>query len=334
MDKVKISIVGLGGITQITHLPVLSKMEDVEIVSVCDIDKAKARSIANKYNIKNYSNNLEELFKNVETDLLIIASPTHIHKDNAITALEHGLHVLVEKPLARNYAEAKEIVDTAKKVKKNVMVGMNTRFRPDIMMQESFLSANEIGEIFYIKAGFLKKRSTTEKWIENKEQSGGGVFMDLGIVLLDVALWILKFPKIKSVSSVNYFHTFKNVEDSSFVMLRFENNATVTIETSWTLHRENDLFYFNVYGKEGSSSINPLRIYKKIQGTLVNITPIKIETPTNIFKRSYEYELKYFLNNIRNSDKILSSGEEALQRMQIVDAIYKSAKLGKEVSFK
>jgi predicted dehydrogenase len=334
MDKIKISIVGLGGITQITHLPVLSKMEGVEIVSVCDIDKAKARNIANKYNIKHFSNNLEELLKTVEADLLIVASPTHVHRDNAITGLENGLHVLVEKPLARNYNEAKEIVEAAKKAKKNVMVGMNTRFRPDIMMQESFLSANEIGEIFYIKAGFLKKRSTIEKWIESKEQSGGGVFLDLGVVLLDIALWVLKFPKIKSVSAVNFFHTFKNVEDSSFVMLRFENNATVTLETSWTLHRENDLFYFNVYGKEGSSSINPLRIYKKIQGTLVNITPIKIETPSNIFKRSYEYELQYFLQNIRNSETILSNGEEAMQRMQIVDAVYKSAKLGREVYFK
>jgi predicted dehydrogenase len=117
-------------------------------------------------------------------------------------------------------------------------------------------------------------------------------------------------------------------------MLRFENGATVNIEASWTLHREDDLFYCNVYGNEGSSSINPLKIYKKMHGTLVNVTPLKMEKPTNIFKRSYEYEINHFINCVINNSDIVSSGAEALERMKIVDAVYRSAKLGKEIAFK
>jgi predicted dehydrogenase len=214
------------------------------------------------------------------------------------------------------------------------MVGMNNRFRPDFMMQESFISAKELGDVFYIKAGFLKKRSTVENWSVKKETAGGGVFMDLGIVLLDIALWLMKYPKIRSVNSVNYYHSFKSVEDSSFVMLRFENNATVIFETSWTLQREEDLFYCNVFGTEGSSSINPLKIFKKMHGALMNVTPMKMEKPANIFKRSYEYELKHFFNAVQNDTEIISTGDEALQRLKIIDAIYKSAKLGKEIYFK
>jgi predicted dehydrogenase len=270
----------------------------------------------------------------VRADCVIITTPTYLHKEQTIKALSRKLNVFVEKPLALNYAEAYAINQAVMRYKTKLMVGMNNRFRPDVMMQQSFISADEIGDVFYIKCGFLKRRSTEQTWSVNKSASGGGVFMDLGIVMLDIALWLMKFPKIKSVTAVNYYHTFKDVEDSSFVLLRFANNATVTIESSWNLHREDDLFYCNVYGREGSSSINPLKIYKKIHGTLVNITPLKIEKPANIFKRTYEYQIRHFINCIRSNTPNISGVKEALNRMKIVDAIYKSARSGKEVLFK
>lgn len=334
MDKTKVIISGLGGIAQIAHLPILSKMENVEITAVCDIDKSKSKSIAQKYNVKNFFTKIDDMLANCEADCLIVTTPTNLHKEQAVKGFEHGLNVLVEKPLARTFAEASQAADASKAAKKILMVGMNNRFRPDIMMQESFISANELGEIFYIKTGFLKKRSTVETWSLKKGESGGGVFMDLGIVMLDIALWLLKFPKVKSVSAVNYYHTFKDVEDSSFVLIRFANNATLAIEASWTLHREDDLFYCNVYGREGSAQINPLKIYKRMHGTLVNVTPLKMEKPANTFKRAYEYELSHFINAVRNHTSHLSSGTEALERMRIIDAVYKSAKQGKEVVIK
>jgi predicted dehydrogenase len=334
MEKTRILITGLGGIAQIAHLPILSKMDNVEITGVCDIDRSKTKTIAEKYNIKNAYTSLDEMLDSVPADCLVVTSPTSLHQEQAIKGLKKGLNVLVEKPLARNYEEASAIVDAAKKAKKLLMVGMNNRFRPEVMMQESFVSAGEIGEVFYIKAGYLKKRSTAEKWSVKKTESGGGVFMDLGIVVLDIALWMMKFPKIKSVTAVNFNHSFKDVEDSSFVLLRFENGSIVSIETSWTLHRATDMFYCNVYGKEGSSSINPLRIYKNMHETLVNVTPVKIEKPANLFKRTYEYELKNFVNSVLTGKRSLSDGSESLDRMKIVDAIYESAKAGKEISFK
>lgn len=334
MEKLRILISGLGGIAQIAHLPILSKLDNVEIAGVCDIDRSKARSIAAKYNVKSSFKDLDEMLDTVDADCLIVTSPTFMHKEQAVKGLQKGLNVLVEKPLARNYEEASAIVDAAKKAKKLLMVGMNNRFRPEVMMQESFVSAGEIGEVFYIKTGYLKKRSTAEKWSVKKAEAGGGVFMDLGIVILDIALWMMKFPKIKSVSAVNFNHSFKDVEDSSFVLLRFENGSTVSIETSWTLHRANDMFYCNVYGREGSTSINPLRIYKNMHDTLVNVTPVKIEKPANLFKRTYEYELNNFINSVLTGKPSLSDGSESLDRMRIVDAIYESAKAGREVTFK
>jgi len=334
MPKTKAAIVGLGGIAQIAHLPTLSKMQDVQLAGVCDIDKSKAKFIAQKYGVKNFYSNFDKMLEELDLECIIITAPTNAHKELAVKALNKGLHVLVEKPLARTSAEGLAIVEASRKNKKKLMVGMNSRFRPDFMMQESFISAKELGDVFYVKAGFLKKRSTLETWALDKKESGGGVFMDLGIVILDIALWLLKFPEIKSVSAANYHHSFKTVEDSSFVMLRFKNDSTAVLEASWTLHREDDLFYCNVYGTEGSSGINPLKIFKRMHGTLVNVTPLKMEHPSNIFKRSYEYELQHFINSIRNNTEVISTGEEAIARLNIIDAIYKSARLKKEIIFK
>lgn len=335
MDKVKLAIVGLGGIAQIIHMPILSKMEEVEITAVCDSDLSKCKNIASRYNVGKYYKDLEKMLEeNPEISAVIIAAQTNVHKDISIKCLEAEKDILIEKPIARNYKEAKEIVEAARTNKRKVMVAMNNRFRNDMMMQRTFTKAKELGEIFYVKAGWVKPQSSNQKWMLEKDKAGGGVFLDNGIAMLDIGLWILGFPEVKSVTAMNYYHNTKSVEDSSIAMIKFKNNTTLTIEVSWSLLREGELFYCNVYGKEGSSSINPFKIYKRMGGDLYNITPKKIVTPSNVFKKSYEYELKHFVGAVAGNHNIISNGDDALKVMEIVDAVYKSAKAGKEIIFK
>ncbi|HLX13165.1 MAG TPA: Gfo/Idh/MocA family oxidoreductase, partial [Bacteroidota bacterium] len=97
---------------------------------------------------------------------------------------------------------------------------------------------------------------------------------------------------------------------------------------------EEDFFYCDLMGSDGSAKINPLRIHKQLHGNLVNVTPAKVETPHNLHKKSYENELRHFLGAIRGLHPVLSTGEEAVQRMAIVDAAYRSAKKGREVVLK
>ena len=335
MNKTQIAVAGLGALAQVNHLPILSKMTDVEIAAVCDVELSKAKSIASKYNIKKSYKDINKMLEECEEiSAVIITAQTDAHKELAIACLNAGKDVLVEKPLARNHEEASAIVEAAKKNKCKLMIGMNNRFRNDAMLMRTFLKSKEIGEIFYVKAGWIKSQSSDQKWVLNKEKAGGGVFLDNGIVMLDLALWMLGFPEVYSVSAVNYYHHTKSVEDSNITLIKFVNGATLTIEVSWTLQREGDLFYCNVFGKDGSSAINPLRIYKNMEGQLYNITPKKIETPSNQFRKSYEFELKHFMSVVRGETAIVSDGEEALIRMKIADAIYKSAKLNKEVILK
>jgi predicted dehydrogenase len=331
MEKIKVGIIGLGSISQVMHLPILSKNADVEIVGICDKEKAKTKFLAEKYKIKNYYTDYKELLKNDEITAVVVATPTDTHTEITIASLETGKDVFIEKPIARNYDEAKQINDKAAALNKKLMVGMNNRFRPDTMLLKSLLQKGEIGKIFYIKSGWLKKQSTLEKWFTQKEKSGGGVFLDHGIVLLDLSLWMLGFPEVKSVQSTFYNHETKKVEDFSFVLIKLADNTTLTIEVSWTMLMENDFLYCNMFGTEGSALLNPLKIQKQLHGNIVNLTPAKIDKSPNYYKKSIENELKYFINALKGLTPVVSSGEEAVKRMLVVDAIYKSAETDKEI---
>lgn len=331
MEKTKVAVIGLGSIAQVVHLPNLVKMNNVSLVSVAEINSARLNTIADKFNIKERYSSYLELLEKSEVDAVIVATPTSTHKDVANSFLESKKDVLIEKPIARSFKEAKSIIDTSKKNKKKVMVGMNLRYRPDAMILKSILSAGEIGEPFYVKCGWIRKQSSAQKWFTKKEESGGGVIVDLGISLLDLSLSLLNYPPVESVSTQCYYQNTKSVEDTSLSFLRCKNNSVISIETSWSLQVEKDVFYLNVYGAKGTASLNPFRIYKRMDAQFIDLTPSQSESPVSAFKKSYLNELKSFIGAVRGLNPVFSSGEEALSRMKIVDAMYKSAKEKSEI---
>lgn len=330
MEKTKIGVIGLGSIAQLVHLPILSKLDDVELVALTEINKNRLRTIGEKIpNAKRYTNYLEML-SNENLDAVIIATPTDTHAEIALECLKAKKHVLIEKPIALNYVEAKEINSAAKKYKKNVMVGMNLRFRPDAMLMKSIINSGDLGELFYIKCSWLRKKSSTQKWFLDKKHSGGGVIIDLGIVLLDLALWMFGDDKIENVSVQKFNHTLKDIEESAIGLIRFENGQVIAFEVSWELHSETDSLSMVVHGTNGTAFLNPLRVYKRSESTYIDYTPSKANSP-NIYRKSYENELKHFIGTVRGNVNLISSSEEALVRMRLLEAIYKSAKIGKEV---
>ena len=335
MEKARICIVGLGSIAQTIHLPILSKFPDVEIVAVCDIDRAKAQFVADKFKVRRYYNNFEKMLV-IEQDLdgIDICTPTILHKDMAIAALTEKNNILIEKPLARTSIEAEEITAAAKKFHQTLMVGMNNRFRPDTMILKSFIEDKALGKLFYAKAGWFKKLNTESAWLTKKTQSGGGVVLDLGIVMLDLAFWMMGFPEVQEVSATNYSHHTKDVEDSSIAFLKMKNGSTLTIEASWSFESTSDFFYCDCFGTDGSGSLNPFRIVKRMHDNLINVAPASIETPQSLYRKSYENELKHWIGSLRGLHSIISSGDEAVQRMKIIELIYKSAKRGKAVTIK
>ena len=335
MQKVRIAVVGLGTVGQSVHLPILSKIPEVEIVAVCDLEASKAEFVAKKYEIPRCYSDLQKMLKSEEElDGVDICTSTFSHLDAAVSALDAKKHVLVEKPLARTYEEALKIVNAAKKNQRKLMVGMNNRFRPDAMILKSMIQGGELGKIFYAKAGWLRKLKTASPWLTRKEQSGGGVVLDLGIVMFDLAFWLMGFPESKEVIAANYSHNTKGVEDSSIVFIKMRNGSTLTVESSWSLESETGFFYCDCFGTDGGGSLNPFRILKRMHGNLVNVTPVSHETPQTLYWKSYDNELKHWVGALRGVHPVLSTGDEALHRMKIVDAIYQSAKKGESVVVK
>ncbi|HWQ82571.1 MAG TPA: Gfo/Idh/MocA family oxidoreductase [Ignavibacteria bacterium] len=335
MGKIKIAIAGLGGITQVMHLPILAKHRDAEITAICDTEYSKVKNLLRgKDFAKGYKDVDTMLAENADIEAVIIATRTDAHVETAVKCLEAGKHVLVEKPIARNAAETKKIVAAAGKSKKLLMVGMNNRFRTDSILQRNFVKGKELGEIFYVKAGWLKQKSSNQKWFTEMEKAGGGVVMDNGIVMLDLGMWMLGFPEVKSVSSVNYRHNTKTVEDSNFTFVKFKNGSCLTIEVSWSFLRSGEFFYCNVFGTNGSATINPLRISKMINQQVFDITPKNIKQAQAGYKNSFENEINYFIGAIKGTHELISTGREALAVMEVIDAAYKSAKAEKEIIFK
>lgn len=331
--KSRIAVVGLGSVAQLVHLPILSKINSADIVAVAELNKTRLNTVADKFNIKEKFTSYTDMLEKVDFDAAIISTPTNTHKQIAVDLLNNNKHVLIEKPIALNYSEAKEIDDTAKKKKCIAMVGMNFRFRPDTMLLKSLISNGELGDLFYIKCGWTRKQSSEQKWFNKKNLAGGGVLLDLGIVMIDTALWLLDFPKIKNVTAQNFSHNQQTIEDSSLGFIRFNNSSILNYEVSWSFHDETDSFKLAALGTEGTGHLNPLRAYKKVAGARVDYTLNSGGQPKNLFKKSYENEIKHFIGSIQSSIPIISSSEESLLRMKLVESLYQSAKNKSEINF-
>ncbi len=333
-EKTRIGIIGAGAIAQVTHIPILDELDDVEIVAVCDQNKKKAQLVAEKFGIAQHCGDPDDLFKNDDIHAVHVCTPTHSHRELTTAALSAQKHVLVEKPMARSHDEAKSMADYARRYDRRLMVAMNVRHRQDAITLKTFTQKGELGKLFYGKTGWLRRRESLAKrrWFADKEIAGGGVFMDLGIQMLDVGLWLMGEEKAVSVTASTY-NNISNlpVEDSAAAFIRLTSGATLTIEVSWTLLSDKDFFYTNLFGENGGALLNPLRIHKELHGSLVNVTPARGDTPQNLYKRSYENEIRHFIRSVQDKTTPMASLDENLERMRIVDAVYESANSRSEV---
>ncbi|MCF8262776.1 MAG: Gfo/Idh/MocA family oxidoreductase [Melioribacteraceae bacterium] len=336
MDKIRIGVIGLGGIAQVVHLPILSKLANVEITAVSELNKNRLNTLSSKFDIKNSFTDYRKMLDSTDLglDAVVISTPTNTHHDIAIDVIDSGKHLLIEKPVTRTYEEANSICQKAEAKGVKAMVAMNMRFRPDAMLLKSLINSKELGEVFYIKCSWLRKASSEESWFSKRSKSGGGVIIDLGISLIDLSIWLLGYPEFESVSVQKFNHKTKSVEDSAVGMMRFKGDAVVSFETSWTLHSEEDTFRLTAYGTKGTAHLNPLRAYHRSESGKIDYTNARTSNLKNLFMKSYENELKHFIGSVVNNTTPISSCKDALSRMQMLENIYQSAEEKREIHFK
>lgn len=330
---VRIGLVGAGAIAQVSHLPAFARIPGIRVAAVCDEDRGKAERVAARYTISRVSKTFDDPAFLDEVDAVDICLPNHLHAPAALAALRAGKHVLVERPFCRSEEEAAEVVQVAAKAGLVAMSGMNNRFREDARVLKRFVAGGELGAVFFAKAGWLMHASSWSgsSWRKQKEFAGGGVLFDLGMQMLDTALWVMDMPAVTAVSaSAHPVPRGDELESTAAGFLRLDGGRNLSLEVSWGLQMERDFAYLNLFGDQGAALLNPLRIHKEMHGSLVNVTP-ELGSPRNAYKHSYENEIQHFVDCVRDGATCESPGSDSLRLHGVLKALYTSAVEGSEV---
>lgn len=344
--KLGIGIIGSGGIAQNAHMPGYAAVPDLcEIVAVADSNPETARAAAEKFNVPHVFEDYRELLAMPEIDAVSVCTPNYLHYEPTLLAFAAGKHVLCEKPIAMNAREAKEMVEAGHKAGKKFMVGYNNRFAPSSQLLKSYIDGGALGDIYYARAQALRRRGIPGWGVFiDKEKQGGGPLIDIGVHILDLTLWLMGHPKPVAASGVTYAKfgkrsdvvgflgqwDYKNftVEDFASALIRFDNGASVVLESSFVANIPEDVWNTTLCGTNGGATTNPLTIVKEEFRSLQTFKPeVKSENVN-----THSAEVKHFVEAVVNDTEPLTTGEHGLIVAQIMDAIYKSSELGREVT--
>jgi predicted dehydrogenase len=328
---VRLGVLGAGAIAQVAHLPILTRMRGVEVGALFDTDRSKARTIAERFGVGRVHGSVDELWRDPDIDGVIVCTPSHLHEEQVRAGLEAGKYVLCEKPLALSAEGGRRVLETPGAAER-LMVGMNQRFRPDAAALRSFVLGGELGDVFYLRAGWLNRRTVRGRagWRQRKAGAGGGVLMDLGVQMLDLSLWLLGYPEPERVTTHVHRTGGGEVEDSAVLILQLGGNRVINLEVTWALISERERQYLHVLGSQGSGSLSPLKVYKDLDGTLGDVTPQIAPGRENQYTASYRQQLLHFTEVVRGGDSLEAPAEQ-LTLLRVVEAAYRSAETGREV---
>ena len=343
MSTIRVGIIGSGGIARSVHIPNYQKIEGVKVMACCDAVPKLAKSCAEEFNIPFSFTDYREMLKEVELDIVSVCTPNFMHKEPTIAALKAGVNVMCEKPIAMNGVEGRAMVEAAKQSGKKLAMGLMTRQQSDMQALKRAVDGGELGEIYFAKAHAMRRRGIPGWGVfGEKDKQGGGPLIDIGVHIMDSALWLLGHPKPIAVSGKTYtkFGTRKDVlglmgqwntetftvEDFAVGLVRFENGATMEIESSFAANIEHDMMDIKLLGDKGGASLHPLKIYTERNRTLYDITPVFLPRVA-----SHEQNIRKFVEAIREGTEVPVPGEDGLMVTEIIDAIYKSSDENREV---
>lgn len=355
----KTGIIGCGGIANGKHLPALSRLPGVEMVAFCDIKTERAEKAAKKYGVtgaKVYSD-YRELLKDGTIDVVHVCTPNKSHADISVDSLEAGKNVMCEKPMAKTAAEARRMVEAARRTGKKLTIGYQNRFRPDSQHLYKLCSNGELGEIYYARAHAIRRRAVpTWGVFLNEEEQGGGPLIDIGTHALDLTLWMMGNYKPRSVMGSVYRKLGDRkdaanawgpwdpkeftVEDSAFGFITMENGATIMLESSWALNSlEVGEAKTTLCGTEGGADMwDGLRIngekYGKLFVTKPDIDASGVDFYDGAKEKPEDLEARMWVKALLEDTDPLVKPEEALVVTEILEAIYESGRTGKPVYFK
>lgn len=331
MAAVRIGVVGVGAITQLAHLPVLSKMRGAELRALCDNDTAKVRALADRFDIRYTFTDMEDLLASKSVDAVIVATPNHLHEPHVHSAMAAGVDVLCERPLSLTTRGVERLLKTARSTGRRMVVANNIRFRSDVQALTGFLRGEELGQIRGIRAGLYQLRGTVTGWRQRRREAGGGSLFDGGLPLLDLALWLVEMPYPWRVSAhMDRAPGEDSVEDALVAAVTFANGITLVLDLNREYVGEEERWWFEVIGDRGSARLSPLRVVKELNGRPRDVSPSGAAARDSAFIQSYRASLAHFLALVRGEVEY-EPPNDLLALHRVLDAIYSSAEQGHEV---
>jgi predicted dehydrogenase len=352
-------IVGLG--VGALHAKGFMRSPYTQLVALCDADADRLAARAAEYNVpaEQCFTDYRAMLAEAQLDVVSICLPNALHAEASIAALEAGAHVLCEKPLATTLSEALAMQQAAERNQRRLMVAYNHRYRADVAWIRQMLAHGALGEVYNVYAWWRREAGIPRSsWFSQKALSGGGALIDIGVHMLDMALWLLGFPRVETVSGHTTSHFGKrglkswsnvrwsddiaakafDVDDGAVGFLRCAGDLTMQLHASWAEHRapREDIIHLELNGTHGTAVLHivnyvrdgTLQFYTELAGQPVAIAP-------NVrWDGVYGHEAL-----IEESMAALVSGQPApadaqhgIIGVQVLEALYKSAQLRREVA--
>jgi predicted dehydrogenase len=353
MKKLKVGVIGLGAIGSVHTDAYKANAAAADLVAVCDVDAARLEEKGKALNVAGRFTDYNELLKS-DVDAVSVCVGNTLHKDVAVAAFKAGKHVLLEKPMAMNAKEAAQIVAAAKASGKVLQIGMVRRQATEAQVVRDLVEKGEFGDIYHMRAVLIRRRGVPGLggWFTTKAQSGGGPLIDIGVHWFDAAMYLSGHWNPTAVSSMTYakfgkdmknyryvgmwagppkFDGVCDVEDYAAGFVRYGDKATMSFEIAWACNAE-ESGYIDILGTKAGVRVfdgKPMKILTEQGGRMADVTP-HFADRGNVFHN----QAKCYLAACRGECAPFATGEQGLTNMKLIDAVYKSAEVGKEVAIK
>ena len=334
---IKIGLIGAGKIAETFHLPAWAQVVGAEVVALVDPRIDAAKEVGREYGINNVFDTIEKMLNGPKIDAVDICSPHIFHAEHAFKSLEAGLHCIIEKPFAIDKQNAEKIAAEARKHELIVMCAQHQRFRPESILLKSKIDSGELGEIYHANLEAMASRGVPVQIgnsFTDKRLSGGGPLIDQGSHAIDLAWWLMGCPSPLSAFAVMHDGTAPrtgttkdgaewdvyNVEDFATGIVRFKNNKSITIRTSYFSNCVEDVFSCEILGTRGGITW-PEVIITKPHGNDVKRKRLKIDNSS----LASVAELSHFTSLIKGSDQAIVPLRQSVELIEIIGGLYESA---------
>lgn len=349
--KLRVGVIGVGAIADEKHLPNWQELEAdgrVEVIGVCDVIPARAQEMGAKYGARVVHTDYRKMLSEDRYDIIDVCTQNRHHAPITIGALKAGAHVLVEKPMAMNSAECRAMIQAANANKRKLMVAQFMRFEPDAEKLKEVIDTGRLGTIYSANATYLRRRGIPG-WgkFHIAKESLGGPLIDIGVHVLDLAVWLMGSPKPIAASGKvyrmfgdredlcngewgePYDRKEFDVEDYASAYVRFENDSTLTMEVSWAANIQDERSGVTILGDKAGVSTSPLGLYGYENRSLTT-TRYDWLPPQS----GHRMEIRHFTECVERNRPVRVKPEESLRIQQIIDAIYESSRKNAEVKIK